>query len=268
MKFCPYCGKQLADNETCSCRQQAGAQGQQGGQAQQFNGQAQQFNGQAQQFNGQGQQFNGQAQQKENEAVASIVTLVKGMIKTPVTAISEFVKKGNALASVILIVIFSIIEMILAGISILSSKIKYSSYDYDYDFSSGYYNAKTILNKIFSNVIGEIVDVLIIAVVVMLVVNAFQKTRKVAFTQALAVACLYNIIYLPFILVGKVIALIPVKFFGYLCSWIGSFASGAGYVYTFLGIRSVEEDDNSMPLVYATATAVAAVCSTVINLIF
>ena len=88
MKYCTNCGRQLADDEVCTCRQQAqpqtpnqtqdnNAQADNAAQQAQFNGQPQgsaqgQFNGQPQgsaqgQFNGQPQgsaqgQFNGQPQ--------------------------------------------------------------------------------------------------------------------------------------------------------------------------------------------------------------
>ena len=84
MKYCTNCGRQLADDEVCTCRQQAqpqapnqtqdnNAQADNAAQQGQFNGQPQgsaqgQFNGQPQgsaqgQFNGQSQgQFNGQPQ--------------------------------------------------------------------------------------------------------------------------------------------------------------------------------------------------------------
>ena len=80
MKYCTNCGRQLADDEVCTCRQQAqpqapnqtqdnNAQADNAAHQAQFNGQPQgnaqgQFNGQPQgQFNGQPQgQFNGQPQ--------------------------------------------------------------------------------------------------------------------------------------------------------------------------------------------------------------
>ena len=88
MKYCTNCGRQLADDEVCTCRQQAqpqtpnqtqdnNAQADNAAQQAQFNGQPQgsaqaQFNGQPQgnaqgQFNGQPQgQFNGQPQGQFN----------------------------------------------------------------------------------------------------------------------------------------------------------------------------------------------------------
>ena len=117
MKYCTNCGRQLADDEVCTCRQQAqtqdnNAQADNAAHQAQFNGQPQgsaqgQFNGQPQgsaqgQFNGQPQgQFNGQpqgsaqsqafdnftqqvsaaGQQLQNDKnVASIITFYKGLV--------------------------------------------------------------------------------------------------------------------------------------------------------------------------------------------
>ena len=55
--------------------------------------------------------------------------------------------------------------------------------------------------------------------------------------------------------------------FGHIDSWIVSFAAAIGYVYTFFGIREIEEDDNKMPIVFGLATVASAVCSTVVGLI-
>lgn len=117
MKYCTNCGRQLADDEVCTCRQQAqtqapnqtqdNAQADNAAQQAQFNGQPQgnaqaQFNGQPQgneqaQFNGQPQgnaqsqafdnftqQVSAAGQQLQNDKnVASIITLYKGLIKKP-----------------------------------------------------------------------------------------------------------------------------------------------------------------------------------------
>ena len=47
-----------------------------------------------------------------------------------------------------------------------------------------------------------------------------------------------------------------------------SFANGAGLVLTFIGIKEIEKDDNSMPLVYGLAALASAVLSTILGLLF
>lgn len=319
MKFCQYCGKQLADNEECTCQQNASqgqqqsgtaysqpvngqynasqsqdatqqnvagqqnTQGQYGNTAGQYNAQGQngnaagQYNAQGQygnatgQYSAQGQQYNtaqnqytGQNQQsKENEAINDITKLVKGILDTPVAAVSEFVKKSNITACVILIAIYSAIELVLALISIADTSIKTAVYSWGHSHIS----IGTVFSTIFSFIGCEIVQVLIMAVVIMVVLNAMQKNKNVSFVQTLSVACLYNIVYLPIVLIAHVVGLIPFNLFGHIDSWIVSFAAAIGYVYTFFGIREIEEDDNKMPIVFGLATVASAVCSTVVGLI-
>ena len=319
MKFCQYCGKQLADNEECTCQQNASqgqqqsgtaysqpvngqynasqsqdatqqnvagqqnTQGQYGNKAGQYNAQGQygntagQYNAQGQygnatgQYSAQGQQYNtaqnqytGQNQQsKENEAINDITKLVKGILDTPVAAVSEFVKKSNITACVILIAIYSAIELVLALISIADTSIKTAVYSWGHSHIS----IGTVFSTIFSFIGCEIIQVLIMAVVIMVVLNAMQKNKNVSFVQTLSVACLYNIVYLPIVLIANVVGLIPFNLFGHIDSWIVSFAAAIGYVYTFFGIREIEEDDNKMPIVFGLATVASAVCSTVVGLI-
>ena len=319
MNFCQYCGKQLADNEECTCQQNASqgqqqsgtaysqpvngqynasqsqdatqqnvagqqnTQGQYGNTAGQYNAQGQygntagQYNAQGQygnatgQYSAQGQQYNtaqnqytGQNQQsKENEAINDITKLVKGILDTPVAAVSEFVKKSNITACVILIAIYSAIELVLALISIADTSIKTAVYSWGHSHIS----IGTVFSTIFSFIGCEIIQVLIMAVVIMVVLNAMQKNKNVSFVQTLSVACLYNIVYLPIVLIANVVGLIPFNLFGHIDSWIVSFAAAIGYVYTFFGIREIEEDDNKMPIVFGLATVASAVCSTVVGLI-
>ena len=319
MKCCQCCGKQLADNEECTCQQNASqgqqqsgtaysqpvngqynasqsqdatqqnvagqqnTQGQYGNTAGQYNAQGQygntagQYNAQGQygnatgQYSAQGQQYNtaqnqytGQNQQsKENEAINDITKLVKGILDTPVAAVSEFVKKSNITACVILIAIYSAIELVLALISIADTSIKTAVYSWGHSHIS----IGTVFSTIFSFIGCEIIQVLIMAVVIMVVLNAMQKNKNVSFVQTLSVACLYNIVYLPIVLIANVVGPIPFNLFGHIDSWIVSFAAAIGYVYTFFGIREIEEDDNKMPIVFGLATVASAVCSTVVGLI-
>ena len=300
MKFCQYCGKQLADNEECTCQQNASqgqqqsgtaysqpvngqynasqsqvatqqnTQGQYGNTAGQYNAQGQygnatgQYSAQGQQYNTAQNQYTGQNQQsKENEAINDITKLVKGILDTPVAAVSEFVKKSNITACVILIAIYSAIELVLALISIADTSIKTAVYSWGHSHIS----IGTVFSTIFSFIGCEIIQVLIMAVVIMVVLNAMQKNKNVSFVQTLSVACLYNIVYLPIVLIANVVGLIPFNLFGHIDSWIVSFAAAIGYVYTFFGIREIEEDDNKMPIVFGLATVASAVCSTVVGLI-
>ena len=89
------------------------------------------------------------------------------------------------------------------------------------------------------------------------------------YKQTLAIASLSILVTIPFTFAGTIIAMIPASFFGYLKSWMISFANGAGLVLTFIGIKEIEkDDDNNMPLVYGLAALASAVLSTILGLLF
>ena len=256
MKYCTNCGRQLADDEVCTCRQQAqpqapnqtqdnNAQADNAAHQAQFNGQPQgsaqgQFNGQPQgQFNGQPQgsaqsqafdnftqQVSAAGQQLQNDKnVASIITFYKGLVKKPAQAAADFVKNANMASA-------------------------------------------SFFEGIFSGIVGEAVRVLILAAVILVVLNAVQKDKKVTFAQTLSAACLYDAVYLPIILVAAIIDIIPFQFFGNVSGWLHTFAGVVGYVSIFFGVRAIEEDDNKLPLVCGLAFLATAIGSTIVNAIF
>ena len=110
--------------------------------------------------------------------------------------------------------------------------------------------------------------VLILAAVILVVLNAVQKDKKVTFAQTLSAAWLYDAVYLPIILVAAIIDIIPLQFFGNVSSWLHTFAGVVGYVSIFFGVRAIEEDDNKLPLVCGLAFLATAIGSTIVNAIF
>lgn len=300
MKYCTNCGRQLADDEVCTCRQQAqpqtpnqtqdnNAQADNAAQQGQFNGQPQgsaqeQFNGQPQgQFNGQsqgsaqsqafdnftqqvsaaGQQLSAAGQQLQNDKnVASIITFYKGLVKKPAQAAADFVKNANMASGFIFIGLFAIVEVVLSVVYLLSSVIGSIG-----GFGFSFYPA-SFFEGIFSGIVGEAVRVLILAAVILVVLNAVQKDKKVTFAQTLSAACLYDAVYLPIILVAAIIDIIPFQFFGNVSSWLHTFAGVVGYVSIFFGVRAIEEDDNKLPLVCGLAFLATAIGSTIVNAIF
>lgn len=282
MSFCTKCGRQLADGEVCNCQTVAQPQqsqfvqqpqGQPMGQPQsqpqgQFNGQ--QMGGNVQFSNQQQQQgqFTGQpmgqpvyTQPKQTSPIfQDIANLVKGLLKSPVSSVSYYVNNASAATSCIVIAIIAL----LAGFREL---IYVAYYNAKHPLSSLYEGA-----EIFTSFLTEVVLVIgaaaVFALMIMLLVNAFEKDHKITYVQALAVASLVNIVYYPVAIVTTVIKMIPVAFFSYLASWMNSFANGVSYALVFIGIKSVERDDNHMPIVYGAALCAVAVISTIINLIF
>ncbi|MFZ2637503.1 MAG: Yip1 family protein [Agathobacter rectalis] len=293
MKYCTNCGRQLADDEVCTCRQQAqpqapnqtqdnNAQADNAAHQAQFNGQPQgnaqgQFNGQPQgQFNGQPQgsaqsqafdnftqQVSAAGQQLQNDKnVASIITFYKGLVKKPAQAAADFVKNANMASGFIFIGLFAIVEVVLSVVYLLSSVIGSIG-----GFGFSFYPA-SFFEGIFSGIVGEAVKVLILAAVILVVLNAVQKDKKVTFAQTLSAACLYDAVYLPIILVAAIIDIIPFQFFGNVSGWLHTFAGVVGYVSIFFGVRAIEEDDNKLPLVCGLAFLATAIGSTIVNAIF
>ena len=293
MKYCTNCGRQLADDEVCTCRQQAQPQApnqtqdnntqvDNAAQQAQFNGQPQgsaqgQFNGQPQgQFNGQPQgsaqsqafdnftqQVSAAGQQLQNDKnVASIITFYKGLVKKPAQAAADFVKNANMASGFIFIGLFAIVEVVLSVVYLLSSVIGSIG-----GFGFSFYPA-SFFEGIFSGIVGEAVRVLILAAVILVVLNAVQKDKKVTFAQTLSAACLYDAVYLPIILVAAIIDIIPFQFFGNVSGWLHTFAGVVGYVSIFFGVRAIEEDDDKLPLVCGLAFLATAIGSTIVNAIF
>jgi uncharacterized protein YaaR (DUF327 family) len=284
MKYCTNCGRQLADDEVCTCRQQAqpqtpnqtqdnNAQADNAAQQAQFNGQPQgsaqgQFNGQSQgsaqsqAFDNFTQQVSAAGQQLQNDKnVASIITFYKGLVKKPAQAAADFVKNANMASGFIFIGLFAIVEVVLSVVYLLSSVIG------SIGFGFSFYPA-SFFEGIFSGIVGEAVRVLILAAVILVVLNAVQKDKKVTFAQTLSAACLYDAVYLPIILVAAIIDIIPFQFFGNVSSWLHTFAGVVGYVSIFFGVRAIEEDDNKLPLVCGLAFLATAIGSTIVNAIF
>ena len=293
MKYCTNCGRQLADDEVCTCRQQAqpqapnqtqdnNAQADNAAHQAQFNGQPQgsaqgQFNGQPQgQFNRQPQgsaqsqafdnfppQVSAAGQQLQNDKnVASIITFYKGLVKKPAQAAADFVKNANMASGFIFIGLFAIVEVVLSVVYLLSSVIGSIG-----GFGFSFYPA-SFFEGIFSGIVGEAVRVLILAAVILVVLYAVQKDKKVTFAQTLSAACLYDAVYLPIILVAAIIDIITFQFFGNVSGWLHTFAGVVGYVSIFFGVRAIEEDDNKLPLVCGLAFLATAIGSTIVNAIF
>lgn len=285
MKYCTNCGRQLADDEVCTCRQQAqpqapnqpqdnNAQADNAAHQAQFNGQPQgnaqgQFNGQpqgsaqSQAFDNFTQQVSAAGQQLQNDKnVASIITFYKGLVKKPAQAAADFVKNANMASGFIFIGLFAIVEVVLSVVYLLSSVIGSIG-----GFGFSFYPA-SFFEGIFSGIVGEAVRVLILAAVILVVLNAVQKNKKVTFAQTLSAACLYDAVYLPIILVAAIIDIIPFQFFGNVSSWLHTFAGVVGYVSIFFGVRAIEEDDNKLPLVCGLAFLATAIGSTIVNAIF
>ena len=283
-------------------------QGQFGGQSQmnnqgQFGGQPQmnnqgQYNGQPQ-MNNQGQfggqpymqqgMYNGQPQMQYNAApkqtppfIKEILDLVSGIFKKPADAVKKFVENASFAAPAIIIAVMAVLSalgvllrMVGANISTRRSVNSMNSLSDLSNLLSGMSSGKTQAysgGEMVAGFFGQLIEIIAVAALtaalIMVIVNAFEKNKKVTYMQALAIASLSVLVTVPFTFVGTIVAMIPGAFFGYLRTWMVSFANAVGLVFTFIGIRAVEQDDNHMPLVYGLAALSAAVLSTILGLLF
>ena len=202
-------------------------------------------------------------QQLQNDKnVASIITFYKGLVKKPAQAAADFVKNANMASGFIFIGLFAIVEVVLSVVYLLSSVIGSIG-----GFGFSFYPA-SFFEGIFSGIVGEAVRVLILAAVILVVLNAVQKDKKVTFAQTLSAACLYDAVSLPNILEAAIFDLIPFQFFGNVSGWLHTFAGVVGYVSIFFGVMAIEEDDNKLPLVCGLAFLATAMGSTIVNAIF
>lgn len=266
MKYCTMCGKPLNDGEVCSC--QTGTPVQPQGQQMQNQGQPVmggnvQFNSQPVQPQG---QFVGQPQgrtqysQPSSPVFENIGSLLKGLFKNPVSSVSYYVNNASAATSCIVIAILAFLSGLRQLIYIAGYNIKYPA--------STTYDGMQIFTSFLSDMLLVIASAVVFALIIMVLVNAFEKDHKITYTQALAVASLMDIVYFPVAIIGTILKMIPVAFFSYVASWLSAFANGASYALVFIGIKSVERDDNHMPIVYGVALCAVAVMSTIIGLIF
>ena len=283
-------------------------QGQYNGQPQmnnqgQYNGQPQmnnqgQYNGQPQ-MNNQGQfggqpymqqgMYNGQPQMQYNAApkqtppfIKEILDLVSGIFKKPADAVKKFVENASFAAPAIIIAVMAVLSalgvllrMVGANISTRRSVNSMNSLSDLSNLLSGMSSGKTQAysgGEMAAGFFGQLIEVIAVAALtaalIMVIINAFEKNKKVTYMQALAIASLSVLVTVPFTFVGTIVAMIPGAFFGYLRTWMVSFANAVGLIFTFIGIKAVEQDDNHMPLVYGLAALSAAVLSTILGLLF
>ena len=248
MSFCPKCGRQLSDGEVCNCQAQNTQQVQPDAQTQSTQ----------------------QAPKQTLPMVKELTDLLSGIFKKPADAVKKYVSNASMEAPAILI-------LVLAFISALGELLKmlYINFTTKSSLKSLADLANLISGKtkaysagFFTHFVEVIAIAALTAAIIMLIINAFEKDKKVTYKQTLAIASLSILVTIPFTFAGTIIAMIPASFFGYLKSWMISFANGAGLVLTFIGIKEIEKDDNNMPLVYGLAALASAVLSTILGLLF
>ena len=248
MSFCPKCGRQLSDGEVCNCQAQNTQQVQPDAQTQSTQ----------------------QAPKQTLPMVKELTDLLSGIFKKPADAVKKYVSNASMEAPAILILVLAFISALGELLRMLyinfTTKSSLKSLADLANLISGKtkaYSAGQIAAGFFTHFVEVIAIAALTAAIIMLIINAFEKDKKVTYKQTLSI-----LVTIPFTFAGTIIAMIPASFFGYLKSWMISFANGAGLVLTFIGIKEIEKDDNNMPLVYGLAALASAVLSTILGLLF
>ena len=250
MSFCPECGRQLSDGEVCNCQAQNTQQVQPDAQTQSTQ----------------------QAPKQTLPMVKELTDLLSGIFKKPADAVKKYVSNASMEAPAILILVLAFISALGELLRMLyvnfTTKSSLKSLANLISGKTKAYSAGQIAAGFFTRFVEVIAIAALTAAIIMLIINAFEKDKKVTYKQTLAIASLSILVTIPFTFAGTIIAMIPASFFGYLKSWMISFANGAGLVLTFIGIKEIEKDDNNMPLVYGLAALASAVLSTILGLLF
>lgn len=248
MAFCPKCGKQLEDGQVCTCQVQPV------------------------------QPQPVQVQPVQPKAAAStpkffkvMLNFFKGVFTKPADSVREYVAEAPILTPVILVgalslisAIIEVIRMVIANAKALSSLGSLASF-YSYKPT---YSVLNIVGGFFGEIIYMFAATALSAVLIMALVNALdKKAEKVTYTKAFAIASLVFIASVPFNFVGSLFGFIPLTFFSYVKSWFVSVGTAISVVFVLTGIKSVTEDDNNMPLVYATIALATTVLSTLLGAI-
>lgn len=280
MKFCEMCGKELADNEVCTCQAVNQPQSNEGEQmktetAQNNGGQSNTVAGNA------AQQVNMNQQAPINSQpvppppfVQELIEFGKAIFKNPADAVKNHVSKVSLVGNLILIAVLVFVKALGKVISMVSTNIAAeqeankalgslsgllnSTYKPVYDIGE-------IFGGVFNTVLNVLVAIAVLAVVMMILINVLEKDKKVSFEKCLAVATLSYVVTVPVGFITGIITMIPATFFNYLSSWLTTFASAVGYVFTFIGIREIEKNDNNMPIVYGVASLSVVIMKTLLK---
>lgn len=200
---------------------------------------------------------------------------VIGIIKTPVTSIAAFVEKADVKLVGALIVIQALVDALIRWFGLLQTK-SYSTGNLN-DWMNQIYgsggsaytknSAGYIFKQMCCSALFVIAGAAVVALVIMISVNAMSKV-KITYIQGLAIASLTSILLIPSVIIAYLFGLFGVVFFTKLGEWVTTFASAAGAIYIFLGIRVLCKDENKIPLIAGLCAVGSAIAIYLINMMF
>jgi hypothetical protein len=260
MGFCTKCGRQLADGEVCNCQSQA-------------------INPQ-QTINQQPQQAyvpQPQAAPAGPNPVNEIVDLFKGVFTAPAETTAAFAAKANIVMIAILLGGQAIVNMLvkLFNMLIANSKAKSaSSLDDIYDLINSYvstkkavYSTGDIFLYMFKEVLLVVVAAAVGALVIWLLVNAFDKANT-TFLNALAAYSITCVLGIPAKLISWVVGLTSVGFLDELSTCVSVFSTVVGYVLVVLGVKAIAKREKSLPLILGITYVAINFVSWIVGLMF
>ena len=173
MSFCPKCGRQLSDGEVCNCQAQNTQQVQPDAQTQSTQ----------------------QAPKQTLPMVKELTDLLSGIFKKPADAVKKYVSNASMEAPAILILVLAFISALGELLKMLyinfTTKSSLKSLADLANLISGKtkaYSAGQIAAGFFTHFVEVIAIAALTAAIIMLIINAFEKDKKVTYKQTLAIA--------------------------------------------------------------------------------
>lgn len=285
MGFCTKCGKPLQDGEICSCQQAVPQPQMSVPQPQMTAPQPQMSAPQPQMTVPQPQMSAPQPQMSAPRPAGpnigtELTALIKGLITSPVEAISAYTSKANIALVAIIIGAHALTAMFVRLFRMLIANAKAEaavkkSADSIWEYMSDYYQVKAKVyetGEIFANMFKEILVVIamaaVIALVIWLLTKALDKAANATYVQALSVYSVASVITIPALVLSWVIGLTGVGFLNEISTCVSVFANVMGYAFIFIGIRSLCRQEKNIPLIMAVSFVCANFVNWIIGLMF
>ena len=182
MSFCPKCGRQLSDGEVCNCQAQNTQQVQPDAQTQSTQ----------------------QAPKQTLPMVKELTDLLSGIFKKPADAVKKYVSNASMEAPAILILVLAFISalgellrMLYVNFTTKSSLKSLADLANLISGKTKAYSAGQIAAGFFTHFVEVIAIAALTAAIIMLIINAFEKDKKVTYKQTLAIASLSILVTIP-----------------------------------------------------------------------
>lgn len=209
MATCPNCGKELAENEVCSCSTASSAS--------------------------RTDVMGARVKEETTKAVGSMISLVTAVLQSPVDAVTNFVSGEDRKASYQLI-----------GVEMAAVIIADLFYSLMYSIING---SRFRLQSVFQTLIADVVSILAVVIVGSILITFMAKRYgnvTVSFNKALSIASLQAIMISPVYCIYRVLAIFGVSILTYLGSVAYSGAQCLAVMLTYFGFSVVVQDKKKL----------------------